>query len=215
MCYQYLIWDFDGTLFDTYPPLIQAIEQALAETGVAVPRETIAELLSDTLAGCISTLAEQCELDAPAFEARITHYWSQTTPADSPPYPGVLDLCARFLAAGGQNYIVTHRGRESLLALLDWHGATGLFADCLTRDDGYPRKPDPASFLALLAKHTLSPAQGLVIGDRALDIQAGRAAGIHTCLYGSQPAPDVQPDYVIMDFEALGVILGLSNGEDA
>jgi phosphoglycolate phosphatase-like HAD superfamily hydrolase len=31
--FDYLLWDFDGTLFDTYPPLVHAIEQGAGRMG--------------------------------------------------------------------------------------------------------------------------------------------------------------------------------------
>jgi phosphoglycolate phosphatase-like HAD superfamily hydrolase len=210
MRFKYMLWDFDGTLFDTYPPLIQAIEDALAEFEIGEPRDVITRLLDDTLSACVVTLTEKHGLDGAAFEARIHHYWRQTTPQDNPPFPGVIHACERFLAAGGRNYIVTHRGRESLAALLDWYKVTGLFADCLTRDDGYPRKPDPASFEAMIEKHSLPREEVLAIGDRKLDILAGQAAGVHTCLFSARPVPDAQPDYMIASFDELGALLGLS-----
>jgi phosphoglycolate phosphatase-like HAD superfamily hydrolase len=209
MRFKHLIWDFDGTLFDTYPPLIRAIEQALAEEGISEGRDVIADLLNDTLARCIAALIEKHNLDGPAFEARVEHYWRQTTPQDNPPFPGVMHACERVLAAGGRHYIVTHRGRESMLALLDWYNVRGMFADFVTRDDGYPRKPDPASFQAMIERHHLPLDDVLAVGDRALDIQAGQGAGVHTCLFSAAPLPDVQPDYVIADFEALLGVVGV------
>jgi phosphoglycolate phosphatase-like HAD superfamily hydrolase len=209
MRFRHLLWDFDGTLFDTYPPLIQAIEQALTDDEIAVQRDLIAELLSNTLSTCIAALIEKYNLDGATFEARVDHYWSQTTPQDNPPFPGAVHACERVLAAGGQHYIITHRGRESMMALLDWYNVTGMFADFLTRDDGYPRKPDPSSFWAMIERHHLRLDEVLAIGDRALDIQAGQEAGVHTCLFSAVPLPDVQPDYVIADFEALIGVVGV------
>lgn len=209
MRYKYLLWDFDGTLFDTYPPLIRSIEGALADSQISAPRDVIATLLDDTLSTCIAALVEKHQLDAASFEERIYSYWGQTTPQDNPPFPGAINICQRVLAAGGRNYIVTHRGRASLLALLDWYEVTRLFDDCLTRDDGYPRKPDPASFQAMIAKHNLPREDVLAIGDRKLDILAGQAAGIHTCLFGTQPPPNVAPDYVIVTFDELATLLGM------
>lgn len=209
MRFKNVLWDFDGTLFDTYPPLIQAIERALAELGASEARDVIAELLSETLAVCVADLAKTHELDPAQFEARVEYYWGKTTPKDSPPFPGAIHACQRLLAAGGSNYIVTHRGRESLMVLLGWYKVSGLFADMLTRDDGYPRKPDPAAFNALLERHQLRRDQTLVIGDRKLDILAGRAAGMQTCLFNALPAPDAPPDYVISCLDELSAILGL------
>jgi phosphoglycolate phosphatase-like HAD superfamily hydrolase len=67
--------------------------------------------------------------------------------------------------------------------LLETHAFSEYFEDILSVEQGYPRKPDPAMVLATLEKYALDPAKTLLIGDRDLDIQAGRAAGVRTALF--------------------------------
>ncbi|RPI99911.1 MAG: HAD family hydrolase, partial [Chloroflexi bacterium] len=128
---------------------------------------------------------------------------------DNAPCAGVILACQRVLAAGGRNYIITHRGSASLMALLDWYRVGGLFADFVTRDDGFPRKPDPAAFNAVIDRHGLCRDEVLVVGDRKLDVLAGQAAGVHTCLFAEQPVPEVTPDHLIARFDELSAVLGL------
>ncbi len=209
MRFYYLIWDFDGTLFDTYPPLVSAVQRALADFNASVEEYEVSTLLRDTLSSAIATLAAQYCLEIGEFEARVTYYWRGTTFRDQPPMPGAIGACERVLKGGGRNYIFTHRGRESLMTLLDWYRVSGLFADCLTAGEGYPRKPDPAGFLALIEKHELPREHVLAIGDRDLDILAGQAAGVKTCLYNADPSPHATPDFVIADFDSLASVLDL------
>ena len=78
----------------------------------------------------------------------------------------------------------------------------GYFAGCLTGDDGYPRKPDPAMFEAALAMYQLERAETLTVGDRAIDILAGQAAGIMSCFYGAT-SNGVNADLVLTSFTEL------------
>lgn len=211
MRYRYLIWDFDGTLFDTYPALVRSIERALADHNLTVPRGELEHMLAETLQFCFETLVERFSLDADAFDARIEHYHRQTTVRDKPPFPGVIRLCERFVKAGGQNFIITHRDHDSLMQLLTWYKVEGLFAATITRDDGYPRKPDPASFEALLERRALPCDQVLAVGDRDLDVLAGQAAGVHTCLFNATPGDGVQPDHTIASFAELEALLELGS----
>ncbi len=208
MRFDHIIWDLDGTLFDTYPPLIASIEQALGEFQVTVPRSELARLLSDTVAACIEAITARYSLD-PLFEARVAYYQRQVTERDQPPFDGAICLCERFLKAGGQNLIFTHRSRESVLRLLDWYLVEGLFAECLTAEDGYACKPDPAGFNALIARHDLPRPRVLAVGDRTLDIVAGKRAGISTCLFRGEPDPACPPDFTIASFDELRSILRL------
>jgi len=209
MRFDYLLWDFDGTLFDTYPPLVHAIEQALAEWGVSVPAARIRALLAETLDHAVDTLSAELGVEQSTLNERIDHYHARVTPAERPPFPGVIALCERFKAAGGANLLFTHRDRPTLDALLAWHHADHLFLDILTTDDGYPRKPDPAGFCALIKRNALPRDRVLAVGDRDLDVQAGKAAGIATCLYDASPSPGVNPDFRIASWDELAALLAL------
>ncbi len=207
MRFRYLLWDMDGTLFDTYPGINRAVVDAFAEFGAAVDRAVVAELLTETVGYCIEVLAARYGVDEPAvFDAYLRR--AQAMPeVTHPPFPGALRICRRLIAAGGANYIFTHRNRVSLDRFLAVHGMADLFADTLTLDQGYPRKPDPGGFLAIIARNKLPKAEVLAVGDRDLDIQAGIGAGIRTCLYRTVPSPDARPDYVIQDYAELEELL--------
>jgi beta-phosphoglucomutase-like phosphatase (HAD superfamily) len=46
---QHLIWDVDGTLFDTYPAIARALQAALTDMGVAAPLDWILSLAQVTM----------------------------------------------------------------------------------------------------------------------------------------------------------------------
>jgi phosphoglycolate phosphatase-like HAD superfamily hydrolase len=128
------------------------------------------------------------EIDSGAFEARFRDAYDAIPPKSQPPFPGVEVVCRLVITLFGGNYIVTHRNRKSLDQLLHAHLMAGLFRDIITKDDQYPRKPDPASIEAILARNHLRLDECMLIGDRPLDLDAGRNAGITICLYGDAPA---------------------------
>lgn len=41
MRYDNIIWDFDGTLFDTYPPMCRDLQSVMAALGVLLPLEDL------------------------------------------------------------------------------------------------------------------------------------------------------------------------------
>jgi len=204
---RYLIWDVDGTLFDTYPAFERAMAEALAALGAQPDPGEIAPLLRDSLTDAARQLAQRHDLDLEALEAGFSQSYRHQLLRDQPPFPGVVDLCTGIVARGGANYIVTHRSRASLDRLLAAFGMADLFADAICPDDGYPRKPDPAAFLALIERHSLPAAEGLAVGDRPIDILAGQAAGLRTCLFGPDTAPDLRPDYHVLSLADLHALL--------
>jgi len=204
-----IVWDAGGTLFDTYPALVQAFSRALHERGYHVPETRILQLARQSTQHAITTLASESAAEPAAFEAALRRHYNATAPEDQLPFPGVIAVCAAICAQGGRNFIVTHRKRASLDALLAAHAMESYFSDRITAEDPYPRKPDPAALNALAERHTLNPASTLLIGDRALDLDAGRAAGFQTCLFDSGPLeePTPQADYHITSFEELLALL--------
>lgn len=205
---RFLIWDVDGTIFDTYPAFARAFDAAIAELGATAPVDWITDLCKRSVSHCATTLAEQFNLDAGDVLRGYVNHYTKIPPQEQPPFPGVVEICARVHAMGGQNFIVTHRRRQSLTQLLAVHLMTDYFADCLTADDGFPRKPDPASMNEMIARHHLPREEVLAIGDRDIDVLAGRAAGVRTCLFGAA-ASEAAADHSITDFAELDRLLAV------
>jgi len=199
---RHAIWDVDGTLFDTYPAISAAFLQALADFGAYAPLPEIESLARIELFHCAAELASRFSLETNDFLGAFGRHYAAVPPAAQPPFPGVRAVCERIAASGGVNAIVTHRHAQSLAGLLAAHGMQALFVEAITRDDGYPRKPDPAAFLAVLQHQHLDPAETLSIGDRGIDILAGRAAGTRTCLFRGEPS-EVPADLTICNYSEL------------
>jgi phosphoglycolate phosphatase-like HAD superfamily hydrolase len=198
----HLIWDFDGTLFDTYPAITRALSETLNDVGSSAPLDWIEGLTKKSLDHCVSTLVNEFNISEEEVISGFRQHYGSIPPQDQPPFPGVIDICEYVCSVGGTNVIVTHRGRESTTRLLSAHNMARYFADCLARDDDYPRKPDPAAFEAMIEKHGFRREETLAIGDRDMDILAGQAAGIRTCLFGTGPN-DVAADFTITDYAEL------------
>ncbi len=197
--FKHIIWDVDGTLFDTYPAISAAILAAVAEQGVRIDRETVTQMAMTSLGTTLPTLAKHYNLDHERLYVRYEFFLAGTPLGSQRPFPGVKQLLRLVIKNGGLNVISTHRPPDSLIPLLKYHRMGSLFADKLTVYDGYPRKPDPAMFNELIKRHNLNRAETLAIGDRDLDLAAGKAAGIQTALYGSAPNK-VIPDLYILDY---------------
>ncbi len=205
-----IIWDVDGTLFDTYPAIDRAFQHALHDLGKSVHLERIDALARVSLNRCVSALAEEYQVCAEDIGERFEAHYGRMTPEEQPPFPGVTPICEYIRAIGGKNVIVTHRGQAGVAALLATHRMAGYFSGCIAREAGYPRKPDPAAFLAIMQAHELRPADTLTVGDRAIDVLAGKAAGVFTCLFGSGDE-EAGADLVIHDFDELYAFIQAEN----
>ena len=65
------IWDFDGTLYDTYPVLLDAFLQALRDYGIDADRQEIYQILKDTSS---ASVAAKYGLDFAEFSARFQQH---------------------------------------------------------------------------------------------------------------------------------------------
>jgi len=201
-----IIWDVDGTLFDTYPAIARAFRLSLNGLGRDSPIGQIEGLARVSMDGCIRALADEHGLSAEQITAGFSAHYAAMKPADEPPFAGVVLVCEHVCRIGGRNVIVTHRSRAGTERLLAANSMQHLFAGWLTADDGYPRKPDPAAFEAALGLHHLVREETLAIGDRDLDVQAGRAAGLFTVRFGAESG-DAKADAAIQDYSAMAEIL--------
>ena len=197
-----IIWDIDGTLFDTYPPIARAFKNAIEHLGKDAPLERIEELSKISLGHCVAILSLECGLEEEDIEREFKRYYEKISAEESPPFRGVVEICNYICSINGKNVVVTHRGRAGTVELLSAHNLIDKFADFIVQDDGYPRKPDPAAFIVVLERNNLKREDTISIGDRDIDIAAGQSAGIFSCLYGSN-GNSVRPDLVVDNFEDL------------
>ena len=179
-----ILWDVDGTLFDTYPAITYAISRSINEMGLSIALNVVDGLTRQSLELCLETLSRRFKLDPDLLRQRFAESYRSVDPANQLPFPGVRKVCELIHTHGGLNVIITHRRVQSTQGLLDAHDMNSYFDDVYSAEQGYPRKPDPAMALAALEKHAMQPDKTLFIGDRDIDIQAGRAAGVRTCLFG-------------------------------
>jgi len=194
MYFKHYIWDFDGTLFDTYPFIVSSFRKALGDFGVIESEENIYTHMMDSLRHTFDYYDEKYHLGDELI-SRHKQYMRAESAVTSPPFPEVKEVLHTILDRGGANYINTHRG-ASTHALLQDAGMAHCFAEIITRENGFARKPDPEAIRYLLGKYEMDPAETLMIGDRELDILSGRLARVSACQYaGSALTPIVKADY--------------------
>lgn len=92
------IWDFDGTLFDTYPNMLKAILKVLQEEGIFADKETIYQLLKEKSS---TGITQRYQLDFSDFSQRFHQYENEM---EKWPHPfdhvaEVLDVVQKMVVA--------------------------------------------------------------------------------------------------------------------
>ena len=179
-----ILWDVDGTLFDTYPAITYALSKALNELGLSIALNVIDGLARQSISDCIKTLSQRFKLDPNLLRRRFAKSYLTVSPANQPPFPGAREVCEFIYEHGGLNIAVSHRDIQPTQILLEAHGLAPYFTDIFSVEQGYPEKPNPKIIQAALDGHALNLNETLLVGDSDLDIQAGRAASLRTFLFG-------------------------------
>ena len=150
--YQNYFFDFDGTLYDTYPGMVKAFVEAFALQGVELSPNEVYQVMREASVREAYRRYTTSQLDATKLHADYRNL-EEKYQVQAKPFSGARELLERVIANGGQNFLLTHRDKSSL-GLLERDGFLQYFTDHSTADDGFKRKPDPEALNFLRSKST-------------------------------------------------------------
>ena len=178
---RHYIWDFDGTLFNSYPPMTNAYLEALRYFGIEDSHDRVHGLMKISADTLVQDTRRRYGLGS-AFLEKYRQCQQAHEDQFMKPFPHAAEVCEALRRKGGTHYLYTHRGTSAIMFLERFHMKKD-FSDFVTGESGFPRKPDPTALRHLMQKHGMKPQTCLMIGDRDIDLMAGRNAGMHTCLF--------------------------------
>lgn len=179
-----LVLDLDGTLLDTVPDLVSALNRALLDHGVpAFAQPEAAPMVGDGARVFYqrACAAREIPFAEPEFEAFLADYTAHAAD-DTRPFPGVTDTLRAMQSTGWQFAVCTNKPAAATHALLDTLQLTPWFASIGCGDSFPVRKPDPKHLLLTLAAASADPAHALMVGDHRNDVQAALGANI-PCIF--------------------------------
>ena len=175
-----VLFDLDGTLLDSAPDLLAAINNARAERDM--PPMLLAELRPHVSKGARAMVAAafpdvpQAERDTwiPSFLDRYQAELGRHCAA----FEGVEAMLGSLETAGCPWGIVTNKPEylaAPLLPMLGWHERCAVL---IGGDTLAARKPDPLPLLVAAERLGVAPEDCIYVGDDERDIVAARAAGM-------------------------------------
>ena len=207
MRYDNIIWDFDGTLFNTYPAMCRDLQAVMEGLGVHASLEDLLPRFTTSRETVLAWCGQQAGMTAQEVDQIYRAWVTEHGQPEAHPFPHVRSILERFQAAGGRNFVFTHRS-GSVHDYLAGADLTKYFTDVVSAGTTYARKPAPAGNLHIIETHGLDKARTLAVGDRELDILAGKRAGADACLFSAEPG-ETAADYVITDLSELYALVGL------
>ena len=185
MMFSAFFWDFDGTLFDTYPRIVRAFLRGLDEYGIRADGRDALRRMKATLGAAAAYYAETSGIEGLTGDMIVEAYRrhsEEEDPSGIRLYPGAEEALRRAVEKGGANYLYTHRGPTAWPAI-ERAGLTELFSGGVTAMDGFPAKPDPGALNHLIEKYHLPRNACAMVGDRMIDLDAAANAGIEGVLF--------------------------------
>jgi phosphoglycolate phosphatase len=172
-----VVFDWDGTLFDSTALIARCIQAACADLGVPVPSDADARYviglgLQEALAHAAPALAPR---EYPALGARFRHHYLASQHA-LVLFDGVLDLLRELKARGHRLAVATGKPRRGLDDALHTVQLRGVFDATRTADETFS-KPHPRMLLELVHELGAAPGRTLMIGDTTHDLQLAANAG--------------------------------------
>lgn len=168
-----LLFDFDGTLFDTDSAHELAFQKTFAtfSLGQCPPYESLKGIKTKDVFANYSY--------DEAMVKKLASFKSQTYQADLNSIKALVDfnLIRQLKSVGHRIFIVTGGSRLSIDLLLNMHQIAGFFDGIIAANDYTKSKPDPEPFLTCISKFNIS---GIMYGieDSMQGIESLKNAGI-------------------------------------
>jgi phosphoglycolate phosphatase len=217
-----LVFDLDGTLAETAPDLIDALNHVLSFDGIdPVPVAAARSLLGAGGRALIQRGYARAGRDLSQeklddlFNAFLAFY-NEHIADKSTLFPGVRDSLDRCRAEGWRLAVCTNKMEYSSKLLLEKLGALDYFAFVCGQDTFGLPKPDPRPLVETVAAAGGRLERAMMIGDSVTDIKTARAAGLPVIAvdfgYTDVPVAELGPDRVISHFDQLyEAVLSLTN----
>ncbi|MCF6514968.1 HAD-IA family hydrolase [Lactobacillus sp. S2-2] len=207
MDFDNMIWDFDGTLFNTYPQMVSAFVKALQKMKIddvdIDPDEIYEQMRIHSLGSAINLFAARLGLDESKLKYNYQQYEVDLVQL-SKPFDDIEDILKQTVDNDGKNMLLTHRNHTAI-NLLEKFELDKYFTDYVTSNDNFKRKPDPESLNYLVKYNQLDRYKTVMVGDRLLDVRAGENASTETILFDPDYLIEVtgNPDLIIHKFDEI------------
>ena len=211
-----IAFDLDGTLVDTAPDLVRALNESVVPLGFdPVPVEAVRAMVGRGARALIrrafvregraepheDLVEDRLDVFMDAYRADIARH--------SRPFEGVEAVLDSLTAAGARLSVCTNKPTQLAIPLLDALNMRSRFERVIGPEDAPAKKPDASHLIVAMGGAPIDHACVLV-GDSEPDALAAKAAGAGSVIfeggYSEKPARTLGADRL---FDAYGALPGL------
>ncbi len=178
-----IVFDLDGTLIDTAPDLVRALNETMDLEGLPrVPLSIVrrmvgqgARVLIERAAGLANVQFSVERLDQ--LTKAFVEFYRADIARDSRPFPGLEAALDTLAATGAKFAVCTNKRTDLSQQLLDELKLSERFSVIVGADAVEHRKPHPDHYRAAVTRAGGNVRRSIMIGDTAADVGTARAAG--------------------------------------
>lgn len=209
-----VIFDLDGTLVDTAPDIIDALNRTLLNLDLAPVDEATGRsfigggarnLVADGLTRSRGKPAPKTDIDD-AYD-RFIVYYTEKSADRSALYPGVVETLDLLANTGLAMGVCTNKPHSLSLDILSAFGLDKFFKAVVGGDTLPERKPAAQHVLETAKRTAPTYSRAIMIGDSHTDVAAARNADIPVVVvdygYTTTPPADLGAEAVISDLREL------------
>jgi phosphoglycolate phosphatase len=178
--YKLAIFDFDGTLVDSTPGIVDVMKVVIDEYKFEAP-------MLDVWRNLVGVpLPRQMEIilpgHGPEFHLEVADRYRAIYDGMAieicPPFPHLMAMLNELQEKGVHVTIASSKRSHLVQVVLDHHGIAHHFKLVVGAQDVTNHKPHPESVHHILKHLTIDPADAVVIGDASYDLDMARNAGV-------------------------------------
>ena len=202
-----IVFDLDGTLVDTAPDLIAALNVVLTKERIPeLPLATARNLIGGGARKLIERGLEVADRNCTVAEIDrmmkdFIAYYADHIAVESRPFEGLEAALDHFAAQGHRLAVCTNKLEWLSKRLLDQLDLTRRFAAICGADTFGVQKPDPTIFRETVSRAGGEVKASIMVGDAGTDVGVARRAGVPVIGvsfgYTDVPIADLKPDRLI------------------
>jgi N-acetyl-D-muramate 6-phosphate phosphatase len=194
-----VLFDLDGTLLDTAPDMVGALNRLREEHALApLPFHAVRSAVSHGAARVVKTgFPNADEQHLPALQQRFLEIYRSALCQETRLFAGMDEVLEALAGWGMKSGIVTNKAAWLTDPLLTDLGIRARFACVVSGDTVAERKPHPLPLLHAAALAEVRPDECIYVGDAQRDVQAAHAAAMPALVanYGYLRADEDSTDW--------------------
>jgi phosphoglycolate phosphatase len=203
-----VVFDLDGTLIDSLPDLLSALNRLLAEHGRPPLTSTdVRMMVGDGAAALVErgfTATGGMPSDIAPLVRRFLEHYEPHSADETTVWPGAMEALAGLKAEGCVLGVCTNKPYRATMEILDALRLSPLL-DAVVGGDSTPyKKPDPRHLAETLKAMGAEGLPAIMVGDSPNDVNAARGAHMPVIVvsfgYTRVPVAELGADALILSF---------------